>query len=65
MKTSLPKFVRVMKGNATAFTCLGNWYDLADPESMESLREMLKIVTNTADRRMAVSEIEEARAKNA
>jgi len=38
---SLPKYVPVMKGNPTAFTCLGNWYDLADRESIESMFKIL------------------------
>lgn len=38
---SLPKYIPVMKGNATAFTCLGNWYDTADPSSIKSMFEIL------------------------
>jgi len=38
---SLPKHIPVMKGNATAFTCLGNWYDTADPSSIKSMFEIL------------------------
>ncbi len=35
------KHVSVMKGNDTAFTCLGNWYDTSDLESIESMFSML------------------------
>ncbi len=42
---SLPKYVPVMKGNSTAFTCLGNWYDTNDRESIKSMFEILKTCT--------------------
>lgn len=35
------KNVPVMKGNDTAFTCLGNWYDTSDKESIESMFTIL------------------------
>ena len=52
----LPKYVPVMKGTSTAFTCLGNWYDLADPESLESLHGMLLQVSKR-DLRTGLSEL--------
>jgi hypothetical protein len=56
----LPKYVPVMKGRASAFTCLGNWYDLKDPESMESLQGTLALVTSLRDLRTAVMEVDTA-----
>jgi hypothetical protein len=56
----LPKYVPVMKGNASAFTCLGNWYDLKDPESMESLHGILARVTSLRNLRTAVAEVDGA-----
>lgn len=56
----MPKLVPVMKGNASAFTCLGNWYDLNDPQSMESLRCTLAHVTSVRDLRTATAEVDEA-----
>lgn len=58
--TTLPPFVPVMKGNPSAFTCLGNWYDLGDPASMESLEAILKL-TGKTDTRTAREEIRYAR----
>lgn len=58
--TTLHTFVPVMKGNPSAFTCLGNWYDLADPASMESLEAMLK-TTEKAGTKTAREEIRYAR----
>jgi hypothetical protein len=57
-KLPKPKHVPVSKGNPTAFTCLGNWYDLNDPESMYSLRCTLAHVTSVRDLRMAVEEVD-------
>lgn len=58
--TGTVTLIRVMKGNKTAFTCLGCWFDLADPDSMETLEHMLKGVTARGDLRMAAKEIHEA-----
>jgi len=55
-----PKHVPVMKGNPSAFTCLGNWYDLNDPDSMHSLHCMLAHVTSLRDLRTAVGEVDTA-----
>lgn len=48
---------RVAKGNKTAFTCLGNWYDLADRESCADLLETLAMVTSRRDKNRAIAEI--------
>lgn len=57
---TLPKYVPVKKGMPGAFTCLGNWYSLADPASMNSLKETLRRVCPT-DLKTAKQEIAEAR----
>ena len=54
---TLPKHVPVAKGNKTAFTCLGNWYDLADRESCASLLELLAGVKSHRDKNTALAEI--------
>lgn len=56
MKTVI-KYILVTKGNDTAFTCLGNWYDTADEESMRSVFAMLAECTSVRDRRTAVEEL--------
>ena len=48
---------QVMKGNETAFTCLGNWYDLADRESCADLLETLAGVRGYRDKNTAIAEI--------
>ena len=40
-KVTLPEFVPVQCGLPTAFTCLGNWYDLKNLESLDSLKAIL------------------------
>ena len=49
------KHVSVMKGNDTAFTCLGNWYDTSDKESIESMFAILLDCT-PADRKTGYQE---------
>lgn len=63
LSMSLPKYVPVMKGNPTAFTCLGNWYDIADPESVKSMFEILNRVS-VRDRTTGFEEFQEALFKN-
>lgn len=48
---------KVMKGNKTAFTCLGNWYDLADRKSCADLLETVVRVTSRRDKDTAIAEI--------
>ena len=47
----------VQKGKRTAFTCLGNWYDLADRESCADLLEVIASVTSHRDKNCAIAEI--------
>ena len=47
----------VQKGKRTAFTCLGNWYDLADRGSCADLLETLASVTSHRDKNCAIAEI--------
>jgi len=53
-------YIPVQKGNKTAFTCLGNWYDLADVKSFESLMLLLKSIRSKRDYKTAINEIFEA-----
>lgn len=55
-------YVQVSKGNPTAFTCLGNWYDTADSKSMASLAMLLATITSKRDILTAIEEIREAMA---
>jgi len=55
----LPKYVPVMKGNATAFTCLGNWYDTSNLESIKSMFEILEQV-GKRDRKTGFAEYQKA-----
>lgn len=48
---------KVLKGNRTAFTCLGNWYDLADRESCADLLWVLAGVRSMRDKNTAIAEI--------
>lgn len=48
---------RVMKGSPTAFTCLGNWYDLEDRESCADLLEVIAGITSSRDKNAAIAEI--------
>jgi len=43
-----------------SFTCLGNWYNLFDPISMEQCENILKKVS-PVDRKMGLKEIEAAK----
>ena len=48
---------KVLKGNRTAFTCLGNWYDIADRESCADLLDTLCCVRSMRDKNTAIAEI--------
>lgn len=61
MKLSqLPRSVPVSKGNKSAFTVLGDWYDYKDPKSMAALAIMMLGVTGKTDAATARKEIEDA-----
>lgn len=57
---TLPKYVHVQKGEPGAFTCLGNWYNLYDTQSMTSLLLLINQIRSLRDLKTAIHEVVEA-----
>lgn len=57
-KVTIPAGHPDLKGS---FTCLGNWYNLHDDQSMIKLNQILAKITSKKDKGTAIHEIEEAR----